>query len=110
LRSEETDHARRREIENLLRRGTWELDIKGDVPSGSNIISVSFAISIKDVEKDNPIFKSRFAAHGNREAEKNNLVHDSTNVRQSSVRLLIALAAILGLIFGLKIAPKLVSN
>ena len=53
-------------------------------------------IAIKDLEADNPIFKVRFVAHRHRDAEKHNLVHDSTNVRQSSVRIVIALAAIMG--------------
>ncbi len=48
------------------------------------------------MEKDNPIFKARFVAHCHRDGEKTSHVHDSTIVRQSSVRLLIALAAIMG--------------
>ncbi len=96
MRSEQADRARKQEIENLVRRGTWELVLEEDVPPGSNIISGSFVIAIKDVEIDNPLFKARYVSHVHRDAEKHNLVHDSTNVRQSSVRLLIALAAIMG--------------
>ena len=80
----------------MVRRGTWELVLEEDAPSGSNIFSVSFVFAIKDVETDKPIFKARFVAHGHRDAEKHNLVHDSNNFRQSSVRLLMALAAIMG--------------
>ena len=94
--SEKTDRARKQEIENLVRRGTWELVLEEDVPPGSNIISGSFVITSKDVETEKPIFKARFVAHGHRDAEKHNLVHDSTNVSQSSVRLLIELATIMG--------------
>ncbi len=35
-------------------------------------------------------------AHGNKESEKNWLIHNSTTARQSSVRLVVALAAIMG--------------
>ena len=95
MRSEQAVRARKQEIENLVRRFTWELVLKEDVPPGSNIISGSFVIAIRDVETDKPLFKARFVAHGHRDAEKHNLVHDSTNVHQSSV-LLIALAVIMG--------------
>ena len=95
LRFQQADRARKREIENLIRRGTCELALEEDVLPGSNITSGSFLIAIKDVGTGKSIFKARFVAHGHRDVEKHNLVHDSTNVRQSSV-LLIALAAIMG--------------
>ncbi len=57
---------------------------------------LAFVFAIKYVERDNPIFKVRFVAHGHSDAEIHNIVQDSTNVRQSSVGLLIALAAIIG--------------
>ncbi len=41
-------------------------------------------------------FQACFVAHGNRDSEKDQLVHDSTPARQSSVRLLVAMAAIMG--------------
>ena len=99
MRSEQADRARKQEIENFVRRCTWELVLEEDVPPGSNIISGSFTIAIKDVETEKPIFKARFVAHGHRDAGKHDLVHDSTNVRQCSVRLLIAFAAIMGFDF-----------
>jgi len=92
----EAEKARQNEIENLVRRGTWKLVLEEEVPADGNIISGSFVITIKDVETDNPRFKARFVAHGNKDSEKHQLVHSTTTVRPSSVRLLIALAAILG--------------
>ncbi len=96
MQSQQADRARKQAIENLVLRGTWEILLKEDVKHGSYIISGSFLIAVKDVETENPIFKARFVAHGHHDAEKQNLVHDSTKGRQSSVRLLIALAAIMG--------------
>ncbi len=52
-------------------------------------------IAIKDGETDKPIFKERLVAYGCRDSEKHNLVHGSIYDCQSSVRLLIALAAIM---------------
>ena len=76
-----------------MKRGTWEAISERDVPLGANIISVSFVITIKDVETESSVFKARFVAQGNRSKEKDLLVHDSTTVRPSSIRLLLALAA-----------------
>ncbi len=60
------------------------------MPPGLNITSEYFLIAIEDTETDKPMFKARISAHGHRGAEKH------SSVRQSSVRLLIALAAIKG--------------
>ncbi len=92
---EQADRARNREIANLVRRGTWELVLKKDIQLGSNIASGSFVIAIKDLKTGKLIFKARFAAHRHRDAEEHYPIHDSTNVRQSSVRLLITLVAII---------------
>ncbi len=70
--------------------------LEEDVREGADMITGSFIATTKDVETDNPIFKSRFVAHGNRDSEKDELVHDSTTARQISVRLLVAMAAIMG--------------
>ncbi len=96
MQSQKADRARKQEIENLVGRGTWELVLEEDEPPRSNITSGSFVIASKDVETDKPIFNARFVVHVYRDAKKNNLIDDSANVRQSSVRILIATAAIMG--------------
>ena len=65
IRSKEAEQARKKEIENLVRRGTWEIVLEEDIPPDANVISGSFVIAIKDVERDKPLFKARFFAHGN---------------------------------------------
>ncbi len=77
----------------MVQRGTWEIFLEEDLPPGTKIITGSLVIAVKDVKADKPIFKARFVAHVHRDAEKHNLVHDSTNVRQSFVRLLIPFSA-----------------
>ncbi len=67
-----------------------------EVTNCANMITGSFVVTIKDVETEKPSSKARFVAHGNRYSDKNQLVHDSTAVRQSSARLLVASAAIMG--------------
>ncbi len=96
MRTERADRAQKRKTENFVRRGTWELILEEYVPPVSNLISGSFLIAVKDVGTDRRLFKARSIAQGHRNSEKHNLVHNSTNVRQSSVRLLIAFAAIMG--------------
>ena len=95
MRSDEAGKARRNKIENRVRRGTREMILEGNVPEDANFISGSFVITIKNVEAENPTFKARFVAHDNKDSEKNQLMHDSPTARQSSVRLLAALAAIM---------------
>ncbi len=61
-----------------------------------HMITGSFVVTIKNVETESPIFKARFVDHANGDSEKDQLVHDSRTPRQSSVRLLVAMAAIMG--------------
>ena len=75
-------------MENLVRQGTWELVLEDDIPPGLDITSEYFVIAIEDTETDKPMFKERISAHVHRDAEK------LYSFRQSSARLLIALAAI----------------
>ncbi len=95
-RNLKADNARELEINNLVRRGTWQMVLEEDVPKDVNMIAGSLVVTIKDVETEKPTFKARFVPHGNRESDKYQLVQDPTTVRQSSVRLLVAMAAIMG--------------
>ena len=95
IRTLGAEKARELEIENLVSRSTWEMVLEEDVSEGADMITGSFVVTIKDVEIENLIFKARFVAHGNRDSEKDQHVHDSTTARQISVTLLVAVAAIL---------------
>ena len=88
--------SKRKEIESLVQRGTWKVVIKEEVPSDANVISGRFVMAIKDVETDRPYFKARFVAQGHKDRDKPSLLHNTTTVRQSSIRVLLALAAIFG--------------
>ena len=94
--SKEAQQAKRKEIEGLIGRGTWKIVVEEDVPQNSNILSGHFVITIKDVETDNPIYKARYVMHGQKEKEKSQLVHIATTLRQSSTRVIVSLAAIMG--------------
>ena len=94
--SEDALQAKRKEIESLIERGTWKVVLREEIPEGSNIINGRFVMSIKDVETNKPYFKARFVAQGHRDKEKSMLVHNTTTVRQSSIRILLSLAACFG--------------
>ena len=61
-----------------------------------NIIPSRFVFTIKRNEDGKEILKARFVLGGHRDREKNFQVHNSTTLKSSSIRLLIALAAIFG--------------
>lgn len=88
--------AKLKEIEGLAEQGTYEVEWKEDVPKGSNVLGGRFVLCIKNKGSGGEGFKARFVVQGHRDREKSRLVHTSSNLRQSSVRLLTALAAVLG--------------
>lgn len=94
--SAETKMAKRKELEDLIRRVTWKIVAHDEVPADANIMTGGFVITIKDTETNQPRVKARFVIHGNRDRDKNYLVHTSTTVKHASTRLLIALAACFG--------------
>ncbi len=64
--------------------------LEKDLPDDANMITGSVVLTIKDVELNAPTFNDY------RDAEKNQSVHDYTTARQSSVRLQVALASVMG--------------
>lgn len=96
-RSPDANAARKKEIDGLVRKGTWKVVIKEEVPPDANVLNGRFFITIKDIETNEPIHKARYVVQGHKDKEKNRLVHNSTTVRQSSTRVLTALAAVFGL-------------
>ena len=94
--SKDAMKAKKEEIASLVKRGTWKIVVQEELPEDSNIISGRFVVTIKDVETDQPYFKARFVAQGHRDKEKSSLIHNSTTVRQSSIRILLSLAACFG--------------
>ncbi len=94
IRSDEAEKATKEEIENLVSRGTWEMNLEEDFPEDAKVISGSFAITIKDIKTGDHNSKARFVADGHKDSEKSQLIRKSTTARQSSVRILAALVAI----------------
>lgn len=95
--SPESNAAKKKELEDRIRRGTWKVVAHDEIPGNANILTGGFVITIIDTETDQPRFKARFVAHGNRDRYKSNLVHIRTTLKHASTRIIIALAACFGL-------------
>lgn len=74
----------------------YEIVCKEDVPPGANVLGGRFVLAIKNADTSDEVYKARFVVQGHTVIEKNLLVHNSTNLRQGSVRVLVAFAAIFG--------------
>lgn len=90
------DVARAKELEGLARRGVYEIVLKDEVPEGANILGSRFVLSIKNKDTGDEVYKARFVVQGHKDREKDFLVHISSNLKQSSIRLVLSLAAIFG--------------
>lgn len=63
-------------------------------------------LAVRNVGTNNELCKARFLVQGHTDSENNLLVHTSTNIRQRSIRILIAIAAI----FGFRIRTQNISQ
>lgn len=89
--------AKKNEILGLIERGTFRITLTEEIDKSEkpNILPSRFVLAIKHTDGGD-IFKARFVIGGHRDREKSSLVHHSYNLKQSSVKLLLALATILG--------------
>jgi len=90
------DEAKKKEIEGLLKRKTWKIVCREEVPDNANILRGRFILAIKDEGTDREIWKARFVVQGHRDKLKKLLVHDISVARQHSTKILIGIAAIFG--------------
>ena len=94
--SPEMMKARREEIANLIKRGTFKIILKEDVPTNANILPGRFVLSLKSTIDGTIKHKARFVIGGHRDKLKNLMVHSSQTLQPQSIRLLLALACIFG--------------
>ena len=88
--------AKRKEIEGLIKRGTWKIVAKDEVPDNANVLGGRFVLTIKDSGTNKEVYKARYVVQGHADKLKSSLVHDNPTARQFSVKILIGLAAIFG--------------
>lgn len=90
------DEAKRKELIGLIERGTFRLVLREEMGENPNIIPSRFVLSIKHSINGEELFKARFVLGGHLDKEKHIQVHNSTTLKSSSVRIILALATILG--------------
>lgn len=92
----EFNAAKAKELEGLAHRGVFEVVLKDDIPSNANILGGRFVLSIKNKDTNEEIYKARYVVQGHKDIEKHMLVHSSSNLKQSSIRILLSIAALFG--------------
>lgn len=95
--SPEMTEAKKKEIKELLRRGTFKVILKQDVPPDGNVLPGRFVLSIKSKIDGRILFKARYVIGGHRDRMKDLLVHSTSTTQPQSVRLLLSIASILDL-------------
>ena len=95
--STEFTEAKRKELQGLIDRQVFSVVDKKDVPANANILRTRFLLVIKDSGTPEELCKARLVVRGNKDADKDTLVHCSPNIRQSSVRIAVCVAALLDL-------------
>ena len=88
--------AMKKEIKNLLDRGTFKVILKEDIPPDGNVLPGRFVLAIKSKEDGEINFKARYVIGGHRDKLKKMMVHLSQTLQPSSIRLLLGLAALHG--------------
>jgi hypothetical protein len=94
--SEKFIAAKKFEIKGLIDKGTWRIVKKQDIPKDANNLHGRFVLTIKNIGTESETYKARYVVQGHRDKEKGYLVHNSTTVRQNSVRLILSTAATFG--------------
>lgn len=90
------DKAKAKEIYGLLARRAFSIFKKNTLPGDANILGGHFLLAKKYVGTANELYKARFVVQGHTDRDKNLIVYTSSTVLQASVRLLVALTAVLG--------------
>ena len=90
------DETKRKKINGLIKRGTWKIVARNEVPENANVMGGRYVLTIKDEGTNTEVWKARFIVQGYRDKLKTSLVHDTSTARQYSVRIRIGIATIFG--------------
>ena len=95
-RTGQFDEAKRKELEGLIKRGTFKLVLREEIGPNPNIIPSRFVLTFKRKENGNEMWKARLVLGGHRDRDKRRIVHNANTLKQSSIDIMIAIASILG--------------
>ena len=89
------DEAKRKELQGLLEKGTFRIVLRDEDPN-VHVMKGRFVLALKHVGTEQEVAKARFVVQGFSDPRKTKMLHNATNLRQDSARLVMALAAIFG--------------
>lgn len=95
-RAKEDDfvEVKKREVSGLQKRNLWSIVKACTVGKNSNILGGRFILKLKNYETPNEMAKVRFVAQGFDDRDKPFMVHDTSTLRSTSIRLIRSTAAI----------------
>ena len=93
--SPEMDEAKRNELVSLLKKGTFRLVVLPD-DHRENVVPSKFVLAVKNTNGEER-YKARFVLRGFLDSEKHLQVHYGRTLDKTNVRILLAIAAVLGL-------------
>lgn len=91
--AEDFIEAKKIEIEGMKKRDTWTVVSHEVVPTNANILGGRFVLTLKNFSTPNEKAEARFVAHGYCDQVKNEIIHDSSTIRPSSIRIILSTAA-----------------
>ena len=80
----------------FVERGTFKLVLEEEAGPNPNLMPSRYVLAIKHSSDGSTVYKARLVLVGHRDREKWSVIHNTYNLKQSSIRLILALATILG--------------
>ena len=88
-RATQFNSAKKKEIEGIIKHGTWKIVMRDEVPKNVNILGGRFVLAIKNSKSDKEVWKASYVVQGHKDKLKTSLVHDVSAARQFSVNILL---------------------
>lgn len=88
--------AKQKDIMNLIERATFAIVLRRETDENLNVLPSRFVLAIIRKEHGSALLKVRFVIGEHRNRWKSQLFYVQSNVRQTSVRMLLAIASVLG--------------
>lgn len=88
--------AKKLEIDGLKNRKVWKVVHRSEVPADSNVLGGRFVLAVKNIGTKDEKAKARYIAQGHKDKDKPYMVHDTSTLRASSVRVILSVAAVKG--------------
>ena len=80
------------EVRDLLKRGSFKVILKEELPDGANALTARFVLAIKSNADGEIQYKARYVIGGHRDRLKHYMVHGAQTLQASFARLLLVLA------------------